>query len=625
MAEEDRLSVLRGLGALDSESDPRFDRVARLAAALFRAPRASVLLVDSDRLWHKASVGLPRSEYARAGTLADVMIARNEALISGDIQSDPRFDSARRGFTQVDVRFYAVAPLTTADGAVVGLLAVGDTEPHPPGDDNQLEALKDLAAVATDLLLADARRMAAERGRAVDLRRRRLAVEAAELGELEWDIVSDRLIVDDRMRDMTGLSWDEEPGRGGATSFSFVHPDDREALQSEVAAALQATGAYRAEYRIVRPDNGETRWMMGAGALLRDDQGEARRVIGVVQDITERKWGEEQRDLLMAELDHRLKNVLAAVQSLAAQTVRRSDSTDDFLERFSGRLRVMAQAQEFLTATRRGGAGLEAIMASELGGLGEGQAIWSGPDLFLTPRAANALSLALHELTTNAVKYGALSTEGGRILVDWRTRSDGGFVIDWIETGGPPVEPPERSGFGSVLLERVTGRELGGSCKVTYGRDGVRVLITAGPAALASPEEAALAPEPSKITVRSSEAGALGVEGLKLLIVEDATLLALELEAGLTEAGARVVGAAADVAEALVLAEGDLDAAVLDVNLAGEMVWSVAERLLARGIPFVFATGYGEHGVPAPFEAPVVRKPYDIQQIIRAVAGVVGR
>lgn len=622
MTEEDRLAVLRGLGALDSESDPRFDRVARLAAALFRAPRASILLVDSDRLWHKASVGLPRSEYARAGTLADVMISRNEALISGDIRADPRFDSVRGGLTQVDVCFYAVAPLSTADGAVVGLLAVGDPEPHPPGDDVQLEALRDLAAVATDLLMGDARRLAMERGLGLDQRRRRLAVEAAELGELDWDIAADRLVVDDRMREMSGLSWDEQPGRGGATSFSFVHPDDREALQAEVAAALQETGAYRAEYRMVRPDNGETRWMMGAGALLRDEKGAPRRVIGVVQDITERKWGEAQRELLMAELDHRLKNVLAAVQSLAAQTARRAGAVEDFLELFSGRLRVMAQSQEFLTASRRGGAGVEEIVAAELRGLGEGQAIWSGPDLFLTPRAAIALSLTLHELTTNALKYGALSVEGGRVLVDWRTRQGGGFVIDWIETGGPRVEPPARNGFGSVLLDRVTGRELGGSCKVTYGRDGVRVLITAGPEAVVSPEEMAPAPQPR--AVQPTEGSEQGVEGLRLLIVEDATLLALELEAGLTEAGALVVGAAADVAEALVLAEGDLDAAVLDVNLAGQMIGPVAERLQTRGVPFVFATGYGDKGVPA-FDAPVVRKPYDIQQIVRAVAGAVGR
>ncbi|MBX3480527.1 MAG: PAS domain-containing protein [Caulobacter sp.] len=624
MTEEDRLSVLRGLGALDSESDPRFDRIVRLAAALFRAPRASVLLVDSDRLWHKASIGVPRSEYPRAGTLADVMMARNEVLISGDIRADGRFDEVRQGLTQVDVRFYAAAPLTTADGAVVGLLAVGDPEPHPTGDDTQLEALKDLAAVTMDLLLGDARRLAAERGLGVDMRRRRLAVEAAQLGELEWDIATDRLIVDDNMRSMTGLSWDEEAGQGGAASYAFVHPDDREALQSQVAVALQETGVYRAEYRIVRPDNGQTRWMMGAGAMLRDDQGAPSKVVGVVQDITERKWGEEQRELLLAELDHRVKNILATVQSLAAQTARRSESVPDYVERFTGRLRAMAKAHEFLGVSRRGGASLQATVESELEGLANRQAMWAGPELFLTPRAANALSLALHELTTNAVKYGALSTEGGRVLIDWRRRPGGGFLIDWIETGGPPVQPPDRTGFGTALLERVTGRELGGNCKITYGREGVRVLITAGPNALDAPESPSKGQPGAEVRIDNGP-GPAGVDGLNLLIVEDATLLALELEAGLTEAGARVVGAAADVEEALVLAEGDLDAAVLDVNLGGQMIGPVAERLQARGIPFVFATGYGEQRMPALFNAPVVRKPYDIQQIVRAVAGAVGR
>jgi PAS domain S-box-containing protein len=623
ISEEDRVAVLRGLGVLDSDSDPQFDRIARLAAALFDAPRSSVILVDKDRLWHKASVGLPSRENPRAGSLADVMIKRNEAVIIGNVRLYPDLEAVLSNLNQVDIRFYAAAPLTTPDGAVVGLLAVGDTRPHEDGTPAQFAALKDLADLTVELLMTNARRLAVERGRKLDRQRRDLALEAAGLGEFEWDLSADRMSFSSQMEALTGLSGKSVAGEGGTVTFRHIHADDREQLQIEIGAALRETGRYRVEYRIVRPVSGEVRWMMGSGATVLGEDGAIRKVIGVVQDITDRKREDEQREVLMAELDHRIKNVLSAVQSLAAQSARKSPSTEAFLEAFTGRLTAMAQAHELLTSTRWKGASLGKIVASELGGMARGQAVWAGPDLFLTPRAANAMSLALHELSTNAMKYGALSVEKGRILVEWRKKPDGGFALDWTETGGPKVVTPERRGFGSVLVERVTGRELGGTSRIAYEADGVRAHFVGEAAALAPVDVAP--PEPPAETPPPVRTGVRGIEGLRLLIVEDATLLALELEAGLVEAGAEIVGAACDIKEALSLAELPMDAAVLDVNLGGSLVTPVAQRLAARGIPFVFATGYGERGAPGEFDAPVVRKPYNIQQIVRAVALVTGR
>ena len=625
LTEEDRLAVLRGLGAMDTDSDPRLDRIARLAAALFLAPRASIVLVDRDRLWRRASIGIPRQEYARAGTLADRMIERAETLASPDITGDPRFAGFQDQLTQVDVRFFACAPLKTTEGAVIGLLAVGDPEAHPPATQAQLAALSDLADLAMDRLMNDARRLANERGRQLDRQRRDLALEAGGLGEFEWDMARDRMDISEDMRSLTGVKGLSLDADQGDAPFRFVHPEDREGLKSSIEQSVRENGRYHAEYRIIRPDNGEIRWMMGAGTLVRDDCGAPRKLIGVVQDISGRKQVEEQRETLMAELDHRVKNVLAAVQSLAAQSARRAQSLDDFLPAFSGRLQALAQAHQLLTETRWQGASLLSIVSAELRGLGRAQACWSGPDLFLTPRAANALSLALHELATNAIKYGALSAEAGRVRVDWRTTGDGGFELDWVETGGPVVEPPTRRGFGSVLLERVTARELGGVGRVDFAPEGVRAHLRADLGALTEPA-LDTTPPPERPGVQSPHdlpPHGPGVEGLRLLLVEDSTLLALELESGLVEAGAVVVGATGDPDEALSMAEADIDVAVLDVNLGGRLVTPVAERLAERGIPFVFATGYGEQGAPQGFNAPVVRKPYNIQQIIRAVAELV--
>jgi two-component sensor histidine kinase len=342
---------------------------------------------------------------------------------------------------------------------------------------------------------------------------------------------------------------------------------------------------------------------------------------------------EAERESLVAELDHRVKNVLAVVQSLAAQSARKASSLESFLKTFAGRLKSMASAHQLLTATRWRGAGMRHIAAAELGGLAPGQTRWQGPDLLLTPRAANAMSLALHELATNAVKFGALSTELGRVEVAWKPTAKGGLELAWTESGGPAVAAPTRHGFGATLLEKVTGRELGGSAHVEHRREGVRATLVAGPSAIAAetaPKAApALPATPASPVGASTGTPALangGIKGLRILIVEDALLLALELEAGLAEAGARVAGSAADVEEGLRMAALPLDAAVLDANLNGESVLPVARALAARGIPFVFATGYGDSRfTPQGFDAPLIKKPYDVTQIAAALAEVTGR
>jgi CheY-like chemotaxis protein len=269
---------------------------------------------------------------------------------------------------------------------------------------------------------------------------------------------------------------------------------------------------------------------------------------------------------------------------------------------------------------------VEHIAAAALGALAPGQTSWGGPELFLTPRAANALSLALHELATNAVKFGALSAETGHVEVRWARLPDGGFELIWSESGGPTVTPPVRRGFGSTLIEQVTGRELNGKAELEFRPSGVRALLRAGPAAVAPRPESAPEPQPAKpAEVVATPRAPRSLKGSRVLIVEDAVLLALELETGLSEAGAEVVGPAYELEEALALLDRPIDAAVLDANLNGRSVTPVAEALARRKVPFVFATGYGETGgAPGGFDAPVIRKPYDVTQVAAAVAELLG-
>jgi two-component sensor histidine kinase len=345
----------------------------------------------------------------------------------------------------------------------------------------------------------------------------------------------------------------------------------------------------------------------------------------------ERDAGDKDREALLAELDHRVKNVLAAVQALAAQSARRAVSLDGFLRTFSGRLKAMASAQELLTATRWRGADLHHLAAAELGGLAPGQIRWEGPELMLCPRAATAMSLVLHELAINAVKYGALSNDRGEVLVRWRRTADAGFELDWTEQGGPPVSPSTREGFGVLLIRDITGRELNGTSTLELPPVGARARITGGRQALADPPPANAA-TPVAVNVPSGQS--VGpppspdgdVRGLKVLIVEDAVLLAWELETALKNAGAEVVGSAAELDEAMAMLDRPIDAAVLDANLNGASVRPVAEVLAGRGVPFLFATGYGENrGAPQGFDVPVIRKPYETSQVIAALIDIARR
>lgn len=448
-------------------------------------------------------------------------------------------------------------------------------------------------------------------------------LDAAGFGEFEWDFAADQIYVSPRMSALMGLPSGMMPGEGGEALNRYVHPDDLEAVRAAQAKHRRIGEPYAIEFRHIRPDNGATVWLRVAGVMTVDAQQRPQRATGLVEDVSQRRREETQRLTLMAELDHRVKNVLATVQALAVQTARRTTSLDAFLTNFAGRLKAMGSANELLTAARWRGAAIDHLAAAELGALAQHQATWEGPELFLTPRAANALALGLHELAANALKFGALSTDNGRVQLRWKALPDGGFELTWTESGGPSVTPPARPGFGLTLLRQVTGHELNGETRLDFRPNGVVAVLRAGPAAVAPrPETVPEAPQPPRVAeTLVTASGSPNLAGARVLIVEDAVLLAMELEGGLAEAGAQVIGPAYELEEAIRLLDQPIDAAVLDANLNGLSVAPVAEALAKRGTPFVFATGYGDAGgAPGDFDAPIIRKPYDVTQVAAAVA-----
>jgi PAS domain S-box-containing protein len=261
-----------------------------------------------------------------------------------------------------------------------------------------------------------------------------------------------------------------------------THPDDRdvddELYRRQVAGDI---GFYSIEKRFIRRD-GRVIWIAVRSSTVRDSAGHFLYGVRVVQDITERKEAEERQKLLIDELNHRVKNTLATVQSLATQTARGTDSPEAFRKSFEGRLIALSLAHDQLTRRHWTSADLRDIVegatAPHLAHPPEApdQIGIAGEPIMVTPRVALTLALGLHELTTNATKYGALSVPAGRIEVSWKIERQPQrplLRIEWRERGGPPVTAPERQGFGTRFIEGSVASELQGKATLNYDPAGL--------------------------------------------------------------------------------------------------------------------------------------------------------
>ena len=267
--------------------------------------------------------------------------------------------------------------------------------------------------------------------------------------------------------------------------FRYTHPDDadpdREGFRKQVAGELEF---YSVEKRFIRKD-GRVIWLSVRSSPVRGADVRLQYVVRVVQDITEHKALERRQKLLMDELNHRVKNTLATVQSLASQTARAAHTPAAFRERFEGRLIALSKAHDQLTIHHWESADLRGLLSGSLApyaGPNPERVILRGEDVVLRPRAVLTLAMAVHELTTNAAKYGALSAPGGRVEIHWqavRTADNKRPVlrIDWSEQGGPLVTNPQQRGFGSKLIEGSVAAELGGTARLVFEPEGLHCEI----------------------------------------------------------------------------------------------------------------------------------------------------
>ncbi|QQP91896.1 PAS domain S-box protein [Skermanella sp. TT6] len=406
----------------------------------------------------------------------------------------------------------------------------------------------------------------------------------------------------------------------------LAYGDDADTIMARVRSLFQQDCPIDERENVVRTADGSRRtWSFRSAPIGRDIDGR-RLVVTMAVDLTERKENEARLHLLMREVDHRAKNALAVVQSILHLT--RAENPADFTAAIEGRLAAMARAHTLLAASRWSGADLAALIVDELAPFASaGRIAVQGPAVSIAAEAAQAVAMCLHELSTNAAKYGALSAPAGRLELSWRMEGQeggGSLVLDWRETGGPPVTPPDRTGFGSMVLRQTVESQLGGDLVLDWNPAGLCCRI-------ALPTDcfsAAPAAEPLSEAVEQGGSAKLAGPGARVLVVEDEALTALAMEQVLLDAGLAVLGPVGRVEDALdLLRETVPDVAVLDVNLFGRTVFPVAERLQALGVPFLFCSGYSRLDDLSENlrRAPLLAKPVLADHLIATLSGLIAK
>lgn len=335
----------------------------------------------------------------------------------------------------------------------------------------------------------------------------------------------------------------------------------------------------------------------------------------------ERKRAQERQELLIAELNHRVRNILSLIRALVAQSQNGVSSVSDFAAVIGGRVQALGRAHDLITADNWGPASVTGLIHAEVSAYINGRSgalDISGEDVLLEPEAFSALALVVHELTTNSVKYGALSSDHGVVRINLLHEPNHSLALLWQESGGPPVRPPSRRGFGSTVIERSIAYDLGGETDIDFNVGGVKVRLLI-PARFIHSGRTGSREHVMPEKPRTAHARLSG----RALVVEDNMIIAMDAEDMLQDLGVEEIETASSVGEALRLIERHPpDFALLDVNLGTETSFPVADALKSRNIPYVFTTGYGESLVLPGEHAgvPIINKPYTQPAVVNALA-----
>lgn len=405
-----------------------------------------------------------------------------EPIFIGDTATADFPDDLRRTVESEGIRALAFIPLTAAGGVSGKFMAYYD-------------APQDFGGRVTDLAVTIARQLGFSLESAEIDKRRRVAEDALRKSEERLRAVFDSpaigvaiLTPDGRFIEtnqaFSDLCGYDQVELRSMNSLELTHPDERPAMQALLDSMLDGSRSdFVIEKRYLRKD-GSVIWVQNSVSLTHDKADRPLHLVKLIQNITERKIAERRQRLLIDEINHRVKNTLATVQSFASQSLRNARSLEEGRAAFEARLLALSKSHDVLTRQHWEGADLidvvDGAIAPYRGRSEQARFEIAGEPLKLRPKAVLALSLAFHELATNAVKYGALSNECGRVTIDWCVSPDTRrFTLRWQEKGGPAVKPPARRGFGSRLVERGLAQDIAGDVQLTFGDAGVTCSIDA--------------------------------------------------------------------------------------------------------------------------------------------------
>ncbi|HVR65595.1 MAG TPA: response regulator [Verrucomicrobiae bacterium] len=448
--------------------------------------------------------------------------------------------------------------------------------------------------------------------------RLQLALEAANMGWWSYDIKANKIDWSQTLVRLMGFS----PEAFGGTwegMLAHAHADDRHMLKDLVHKITPGNNS-KCEVRFVKPD-GSVRWALTAGHIVRSADGEPSHFFGLDLDTTERRKAADRQELLVRELDHRAKNLLAVVQSVVRLT--KASTIADFVKTVEGRILALARAHTLLSEARWASVDLKRLVEEEIEPFHDASSrihVQDSTSIPLEPAAAQSMAMVVHELLTNAIKYGSLSKPEGVLNINWEL-SDSILMFHWRESHGSDVTAPKRQGFGFGVINANIA-SLNGRVSFEWNRDGLQCqfAIPMGRREwtdlTAPPVEKSEIPEPANAQNRPQRPVAL--------IVEDEPLIAKLTKDLLVDIGCDVIGPFAVEDTALKAAnELEFDVALLDLNINGRFSYPVAKVLVSRRIPFAFLTGYNIESVdPAFSQVPVLAKPIDPGSLTRFLASL---
>ncbi|MDV2984364.1 UNVERIFIED_CONTAM: PAS domain-containing protein [Methylobacteriaceae bacterium AG10] len=548
----------------------------------------------------------------------------------GFIVNDPASHPDRVGTPadHVPLTAFLGVPLKQGD-KTRGLIGLGNREGGYRPED--LEAAEALAPAIWHALRA---KRAELRLRESDERFRQFAEASSDVLWIRDAETLEMEFVSPALRTVYGV----EPnvlGRDVQRWAGHMLPEDRERALRNLQRAASGEPLLN-EFRIMRPSDGAFRWIRSTLFPLRDEQGRVRRIGGLSSDTTEAKLLTGHQAVLLAELQHRVRNIMAVTRSIVARTGERAESVADYASLVGGRLLTLARVQALLTRSANAGVPVATIVHDEVSAqaLREDQYDLAGPEVELSPKAAEILTLAVHELATNALKYGALSVPEGRVRVRWalfEKQDERWLGFDWVEAGGPGAArdegrrahaAPVRGGFGRELVEGRLPYELSGRGRLEIGPDGARCRLEFPLRDGASILET---DAPQRATVSGGALDMTGepdLSGHRVLVVEDDYYLATDTARALLSAGAEVIGPCpTEEAARDALEDGAPEAALVDINLGSGPSFTLAALLRERGVPFVFITGYDEGVIPPDFaDVERLQKPVELRRVVHFLA-----